>query len=270
MKMLKLVLIGFITTILRAMLQTLMPVGQQTVLAPSMFINNGSMPIVFMLYGTFAYTVIASNFLILHKSLSGTRIIKGLKFGILYSLLWSIYLLEPLAHGAPIDKITYPIADSAVLIVMGLLLGRFIAISSPIKKHKFTKHSFWSIGFITVLFFIGRMIEYTIFNIYSSFDKATVSSIVWVIGTGIVIGLVFDYINPLMGSKSITCKSFIFAFVIFGVDLFALNFFIPIVFSFDILDLFTRTIVDIIFVFIGSYIVNKIIDREIVAPQVMI
>lgn len=262
MKMVKLILIGFITTILRAMLQTLMPVGQQTVLAPSMFINNGSMPLVFMVYGTFAYTMIAVIFLILHKNLSGNRIIKGLKFGILYSLLWSIYLMEPLAHGVPIDKITYPIADSAVLIVMGLLLGRFIAISSPIKKYKFTKHSLGSIGFITVLFFIGRMIEYTIFNIYSSFNESPVSSIVWVIGTGIVIGLVFDYINPLIGSKSITYKSFIFGVVIFGVDLFAFNFFIPIIFNYDMLDLITRTIVDIIFVFSGSYIANKIRNRE--------
>ena len=262
MKMVKLLLIGFITTLLRAILQTLMPVGQQTVLAQSMFINNGSMPIVFMLYGTFAYTMIAAIFLIIQENLSGNRMIKGLKFGILYSLLWSIYLLEPLAHGAPIDKITYPIADSAVLIVMGVLLGRFFAISSPTKKYKLTKHALLNIGFITVLFFIGRMIEYKIFNIYSTFNESPVPSIVWVIGTGIVIGLVFDYINPLIGSKSITCKSFIFGLVIFGVDLFARNFFMPIVFNFDILDLFIRTIVDIIFVFIGSYIANRIRNIE--------
>ena len=118
------------------------------------------------------------------------------------------------------------------------------------------------IGFITVLFFIGRMIEFTIFDIYSSFNKSPIASIVWVIGTGIVIGLVFDYINPLIDSKSITYKSFIFGFVIFGVDLFARNFFMPIVFNFDILDLFTRSIVDIIFVFIGAYIANTKIIRN--------
>jgi hypothetical protein len=88
MKMVKLVLIGFITTILRAMLQPLIPAGEQTVLAPSMFVNNGSMPLAFMVYGTFAYTTIALIFLILSKNMSGNRIIKGLKFGISYSLLW--------------------------------------------------------------------------------------------------------------------------------------------------------------------------------------
>lgn len=258
MKVIKLVLIGFIITLLRAMLQTLMPAGQQTVLAPSMFIINGSMPIVFMLYGTFAYTIIAATFLIVQKNLSSNRIIKGLKFGILCSLLWCIYLLEPLPHAATID-FAYPIADSAVLLVMGVLLGRFMSISSqPPEKYRFTKHSLSNIGLITILFFIGRMIEYTIFNIYSSFDKSPIYSILWVIGTGIVIGLIFDYTNPLIKNKSIITKSFLFAVVIFGVDLFAFNFFIPIVFDFSLLDLFIRTIIDITFVFIGSYIINRL------------
>lgn len=82
------------------------------------------------------------------------------------------------------------------------------------------------------------------------------SYIIWIIGTDIVIGLVFDYFNPLIESKSIITKSLILGFVIFGVDLFAFNFFMPIVFHADILDLFIRTIVDIVFVFIGSYIIN--------------
>jgi hypothetical protein len=40
----------------------------------------------------------------------------------------------------------------------------------------------------------------------------------------------------------------------------------PIVFNADIVDLFIRTIMDIIFVFIGSYIANKIKDRKPVIP----
>ncbi|WP_346936185.1 hypothetical protein [Clostridium sp.] len=87
MKTIKLVLIEFITTILRAVLQALIPAGQQTILAPSIFINNGTMPLALMVYGTFAYTIIAGIFLILHNGMGGNRIIKGLKFGISCSLL---------------------------------------------------------------------------------------------------------------------------------------------------------------------------------------
>ena len=94
MKIVKLVLIGFTTTLLRAMLQAIIPEGQKTVLEPSMFVNNGSMPFVFMIYGTIAYGIIAAIFLVLHENMSGNRIMKGLKFGILYSLLWIAYLFE--------------------------------------------------------------------------------------------------------------------------------------------------------------------------------
>ena len=262
MKMVKLVLIGFIITLLRAMIQTVMPAGQQTVLPPSMFISNGSMPIVFILYGTFAYTMIAAIYLLIHKNLGGNRIIKGLKFGISCSLVWIMYLMEPLPHAPTID-IAYLIADSAVLVAMGVLLGRFMSKSTqPAKKYKFTRHSLLSIGMITALFFTGRIIEYTIFHIYSSFDIFPLYSILWVVASGIVIGLIFDYINPFIENKRIITKSFQFGFIIFGVDLFAFNFFIPIVFNFDLKDLFIRTIMDIIFVFIGSYILNKMKKRE--------
>jgi hypothetical protein len=262
MILVKLALIGFITTILRAIMQLLIPAGEQTILAPSVFVNNGSMPVAFMVYGTIAYTTIAAIFLILYQNMSGNRIIKGLKFGISFSLLWSIYLVEPLAHAATIDKIIYPIVDSAALIVMGLLLGRFISTASSNEKYKFTKNSLLNLSLITSLFFIGRMMEYTIFNIYSTFNNSTLASIIWVIGTGAVIGLIFDYLNASIKSKSILGKSFIFGIVVFGVNLFAFNFFMPIVFKSDILDLFIRTIMDIIFVFIGSYFANRIKYRD--------
>ncbi len=264
MKIFKLVLIGFITTLLRSILQVIIPAGQQTILKPSIFVNNGTMPLAFMVYGTFAYTLIAGIFLILHNNMGGNRIIKGLKFGVSCSLLWAMYLMEPLPHVANIDRITYPIADSVALIFMGILLGRFMAISSSSKKYKLTKNSLFNVAIITMSFFLGRMIQYTILCIYSSFNKSSTPYIVWIIGTGIVIGLVFDYLNPLIKSKSIITKSLIFGFVIFGVDLFAFNFFMPIVFHADILDLFIRTIVDIIFVFIGSCIINNIRNTETV------
>ena len=37
--------------------------------------------------------------------------------------MWIVYLWEPLPHVAPLDRITYPVADGLALIVMGLLLG---------------------------------------------------------------------------------------------------------------------------------------------------
>src|SRR5699024_9353567 len=108
---------------------------------------------------------------------------------------------------------------------------------------------------------------YTAFNIYSSFINSPITSLIWAVGTGIVIGFVFDYTNPLIDNENITAKSFVFGGIIFGVNLFAFNFFMPIVFNADILDLFIKTIIDIIFVILEAYIANRLENRKTVSNR---
>ena len=60
----KLLLIGLLTTIVRIVGQLFMPAGTQDVLKPSIYVNNGTMPMAFTIYGILAYTIIAFMFLI--------------------------------------------------------------------------------------------------------------------------------------------------------------------------------------------------------------
>ena len=109
---LKILLIGLATTIVRIIGQLSIPAGEQTVLAPSVFAQNGTMPLAFTVYGIFAYSLIASLFLIIRNRLSGNRVLQGLKYGFSCCIVWIVYLFEPLPHVAGIDRITYPAADS--------------------------------------------------------------------------------------------------------------------------------------------------------------
>ena len=70
----KLFLIGLVTTIVRIIGQLTIPAGEQTVLAPSIFAQNGTMPAVFTIYGIFAYSLIAALFLLIRKRMGGNRI----------------------------------------------------------------------------------------------------------------------------------------------------------------------------------------------------
>lgn len=246
---LELVIIGLLTTIIRIIGQLLIPSETQEVLKPSIFSINGTMPLAFTIYGLFAYTLIASMFIFLRDNIKGTKIIQGLKYGISCSLIWIVYLLEPLPHVNFIDKFTYPIVDSIALIVMGLLLGIFLG-KNNYNKDKF-KLNILNVLIITVSFIIGRLILYNVFNIYSSFNSQTLESLIWSLITGLIIGVVicwYDYnIN----------KNYVFKIaLLFGLDLLLFNFFMPLVFSTDIIDLILRTIIDIIFVVIG-YAINK-------------
>lgn len=255
-KLFKIVLISFIVIIIRSMLQLIIPSTNQSVLKQSVFAQNGTLPIAFMIYGTIAFTAIAIIFILIHREMGGGRISKGLKTGLIYSIVWTIFLVEPLPHGSAIDLISYPLVDSAVLLVLGLMSGKFLSENSAKKEHKLTITSIFNISIITSIFTIGRIIQYKVFNIYSMFEQAQARTLVWVICTGIIIGFMFEYLNYTINIKNPFTKSLIFGGIIFGINLFFFNFFLPLVLKVDILDLIIRTLIDIVSVIIGCLIIN--------------
>lgn len=109
---LKIFAVGLAATVVRIIGQLSIPSGEQTVLPPSVFAKNGTMPLAFTVYGVFAYSLIASLFLLIRGRMSGSRILQGLKYGLSCCVVWILYLLEPLPHVAAMDRITYPLADS--------------------------------------------------------------------------------------------------------------------------------------------------------------
>lgn len=248
----KILLIGVITTISRIIGQLLIPTGEQTVLPPSAFVLNGTMPLVFTLYGTLAYSLIAAMFLLLGNQLTGTRVMQGLKYGIAYSLVWSAYLLEPLPHVAPLDRITYPLADSFALLVMGLLAGLMLGRKDTgIKSKKVKNGSVMPVVTITLMFIFGRLIQYYVWGIYSSFEEKTFETIAWSVATGLVISCVLAWLNEHVQQNGNIQNAFVVGGLLFGLNLLLFNFFMPLAFDANLPDLLTRTAVDIAAVTMG-------------------
>ena len=248
---LKIFLVGLATTIVRIIGQLSIPAGEQTVLAPSVFAQNGTMPLAFTVYGIFAYSLIASLFLIIRNRLSGNRVLQGLKYGLSCCVVWIVYLLEPLPHVAGIDRITYPVADSLALIVMGLLLGWLFG--NPAQRVDKEKPPFPILPVLAVTggFFAGRMIQYLVFGVYSSFDEKTLETVLWCLLTGIAISCVVAWLNLYIHSENRMLQALILGVLLFGVDLILFNFFMPLVFDADIPDLILRTFIDILAVTAG-------------------
>lgn len=243
---LKIILVGIVTTIVRIIGQLSIPSGEQTVLAPSVFAQNGTLPLAFTIYGIFAYSLTASLFLLIHNNLGGNRVLQGLRYGLSCCIVWIVYLLEPLPHVAGIDRITYPAADSLALIVMGLMLGWLFG--TPAQRTEKEKPPFpiLPVLAVTVGFFIGRMIQYRIFGVYSSFDEKTMETVLWCLLTGITISCVMAWLSLYIRSENRILQALILGGMLFGVDLILFNFFMPLVFDADISDLILRTFCDIL------------------------
>lgn len=248
---LKILLVGIAATIVRIIGQLSIPAGEQTVLAPSVFARNGTMPLTFTVYGIFAYSLIASLFLLIRNRLGGNRILQGLKYSLSCCVVWIVYLLEPLPHVAVIDRITYPAADSLALIVMGLLLGWLFGKSECSVSPQKTAFSVLPSLTVTACFFAGRMIQYLIFDIYSSFDEKPLETVVWCLLTGTAISCVTAWLNLHISNGNRAKRAMILGCLLFGVDLILFNFFMPLVFDADIPDLILRTLIDILTVTLG-------------------
>jgi hypothetical protein len=248
----KILLIGLISTICRIFGQLLIPEGTQNILDPSIYVKNGTLPIAFSIYGLLVYSIISAMFLLLRNNMSGNKVIQGLKYGSSCCLIWVIYLLEPLPHVVPLDKITYPLADSIALLVMGALCGLLLGNKVPsVKNDKGLIEKVRPIVIISAFFVTGRLIQYLIFDIYSSFDDKTLETIIWCIITGIVVACVILWLNLYIHKVNTYLSAVILGLLLFGTNLFLFNFFIPLVFTADMPDLITRTVIDIISVTIG-------------------
>ncbi|HIU25074.1 MAG TPA: hypothetical protein IAC50_01065 [Candidatus Copromorpha excrementigallinarum] len=254
---LKVFLIGLATTIVRIIGQLSIPAGEQTVLEPSVFARNGTMPLAFTVYGIFAYSLIASLFLLIGSNLGGNRVLQGLKYGLSCCVVWIVYLLEPLPHVAGIDQITYPAADSLALIVMGLLLGLLFGSPVPRADKEKPPFSILPVTVVTGSFFAGRMIQYFVFDIYSSFNEKPLETVLWCLLTGIAISCVISWLSLYIRSENRILRALILGGLLFGVDLILFNFFMPLVFDADIPDLILRTFIDILAVTAGCSAFSK-------------
>ena len=248
---LKIFLVGLATTIVRIIGQLSIPAGEQTVLVPSVFAQNGTIPLAFTVYGIFAYSLIASLFLLIRNRMSGNRVLQGLKYGLSCCIVWIVYLLEPLPHVAGIDRITYPVADSLALIVMGLLLGWLFGNPAQRVDKEKTPFPILPVLAVTGGFFAGRMIQYLVFGVYSSFDEKPLETVLWCLLTGIAISCVVAWLNLYIHSENRMLQALILGVLLFGVDLILFNFFMPLVFDADIPDLILRTFIDILAVTVG-------------------
>lgn len=266
----KILFIGFISTVIRILGQLMIPSYEQDVLAPSIFVQKGIMPFVFSIYAFFSYSIITAMYLLVENKVPGKRILKGLKYGSAYCLIWAVYLFEPLPHseGAGfIDIIAYPLADGIALIVLGLLIGLLLAKDSDkpaTKQNVYINKAGLCFIFAFACFFAGRVFLYTVMDIYSSINAHFFETILWATITGITVSAVLIWFGQFIVNRSKVIRAVLVGCVLFGVNLTIFNFFAPLVFMSDITDLLIRTFVEIFFVTVGMLLLpeNKIIYEK--------
>lgn len=266
---LKVGLIVLIITIFRTMLQPLIPEEGNSPFPPSVFVETGLVPVAFVIYGVIMLGLLALVFLLIQDRLPGTRLVKGLTFSVAFGMLWFIALLEPLPHGTwQIPTVLYyPVVDGVTLASLGLLLGMFVATDSKKPVALRITPDILALVVIPVVFLAGRLVSYYVLGIYSSVDTRLFDTMLWTFVFGLWIAIMYLALKAGIPAKSPLAKAAFFGVIIFGINLFLNNLFMPIPFelkiwemgTFSYLDLIVRATVDVTAVTAGAFVCEKIV-----------
>lgn len=265
---LNMALIVIVITILRTMIQPLIPESGPSPFPPSSFVQSGLMPIAFVIYGIIMLGALALVFVLIQGRLPGTKLMKGLTFSLAFGVLWFVYLLEPLPHGTwqlP-AALYYPVVDGVTLASLGLLLGMFVATDS--KERIAVRLSPVTLGILAVpvAFLAGRLVSYNVFHIYSSYAVRPFDTMLWAFAIGLWAGIMYLMLRQGIKAKAPMAKAVFFGVIVFGINIFLNDLFMPIpfymplggmgIFSYE--DMVVRTAMDIISVTAGVYVYEKL------------
>ncbi|MDR3214940.1 MAG: hypothetical protein LBT75_01510 [Bacilli bacterium] len=211
-----------------------------------------------MIYGIIVYSIITGLFLLIQNGFKGNKLSKGIKYGLLLSIIWMVYLLEPLPHAKSFlsDNFAYIIADGLSLLILGILASYLLFdTNKTIKKDiSFKLNDYFIIIFISIIFVLGRLVLYNFLDIYSCFESNTVITMLWCILVGIVVTTVI-----LILIKKSNLKR---GLLIFIINLVLFNGFMVLFFDMSHLplgwyDLLFRTLIDIISISLGMILSSQ-------------
>ncbi len=260
----KILVIAFLGSLFNAIIHGILPSGE-SVLPPSVIVQQGLLPIAFIIYGTIYYALLGCTFVLIADKLQGSRVVKGLKYGIFFCILTFIVYLEPLPSTATfsITNMSWMLADGIPYAVLGAILGLFLANNSiNVEKNDGKGSNKILILIIPVVFLIGRLISYNVFHIYSAYSTLPVNTLSWVFGLGLGIGILYYLLlRPAFRGNSPLYKALFFG-LIFGIYLFLFNFAYALIVNLELatyIDFFIRTGMDVLFASIGVFIYEYLV-----------
>ncbi len=234
---------------------------------PSIFIERGFfLPVVsaalMVWFGTLSII-----FNLIQTNLSGTKIIKGLRFGIAFAVLCFLAIFEMcLVFGSSlVDELCTSTTDGLSILLLGLLLGSLVGIDSrgPGRQMKLNQKSFIV---IPLIFLIGRYFGYMIMNIMSAYSEKPIGTLLWTLGIGYWIAVMYWLLKETR-ERSPMAQAVRFGVIIFGSYWLIYNSFVVLFLKLSIWNVFLRVIIDVVSITVGIWVTNKLSPKVIIGAN---
>ena len=221
-------------------------------------------PVIAGIYIFIHFGILAFIFVKIQDKLQGKKIQKGLGYGISVGGFFFIGMLEVvILWDSPFwAEIYMGLADCIPLIILGFLLGKYIAKDSNFKRNEektlIRKKNLVDISIITTMYLIGRYFQYYVIQIENVSNSKPGWTFLWTLGIGLWISLSFIFLSPKLKNSSPVKIAVWFGIFIFGINWILYHLFMPALFDMPILPTLIRALVDTISVIIAIYITEKI------------
>lgn len=231
--------------------------------SPSVFIEKGLfLPVVIMALIIW-FGSLAIIFNLIQMNLSGSKTMKGLRFGIAFGVLCFLAIFEMclVFDSSPGDELRTSATDGVSILLLGLLLGHLTGTHStyPSSRMKLSHKSFIV---IPLIFLVGRYFGYMIINIMSAYSEKPIGTLLWTLGVGYWITAMYWLLKET-SERSAMVQAVRFGVVIFGSYWLIYNSFVLLFLKLSILNVFLRVIIDVISITVGIWVVNKLFRKVI-------
>jgi hypothetical protein len=220
------------------------------------FVENGwFLPVVIVLL-LITYIALALIFQLIQARQSGTKLAKGLRFGIAFGGL--MFISSPamsLLFGSPLNaELRIGLVDGCAICLLGLLLGQFTAADGNSNQKAMFPHAVISILIVGFVYFLLHFLIYLALpSLLPSILTHPTETLLWILGVGMWIGLMNWLFQDSFSTGSFVRQAIGFACVPFGIFSLLNTFFAPVFVNAPIAILLLNMIVGIFCVSMGVW-----------------
>ena len=243
------------------------PLMTLTTKAKSIIITSGYFPPVAFASLAMAFCIMGLVFLGIQRTLQGTKLLKGVLFGIALGGMYLVGMIEAyVVYPVPLFGELYTgMADGSGILLMSILLGNYMADDMP-HREGLTHPMFPAILIIPVIFVLIRYFSYTVLHIESSLSTQPLATFLWTAGMGCWIGIMYILVGRNLWHENPLKQATVFGGLVFGINWIIYNLFTLLFIKVSAADLLSRSILDVLAIILGVYI-SSLISKKHVPPQ---
>ena len=207
------------------------------------------------------FWALALVFVFIQDKLHGKKLLKGFRYGASFGVLWLIGMFEmSIAFGSPLKHEFFTgLLDCLSLILLGLLLGKFIAVDSTRHGNEKSNLGLLSVFIIASLFVVERYFRYFTLTYYNpGYFSNHLTTFTFTLTLGLWIGLMYRLLRQESAKYSPLKRALLFGGIVFGIDWLFYNLFLLLFLKLPLVEILLVPAFDILSVIIGIYTVEKV------------